>query len=279
VFFKKERLPSDCSDFPRKDYDMLFAGSSLKDFGIDADDGRVGTISDLLFDDHTWKIRWLVIETGSWITKRTVLVHPSAVGTADYDRNTLPVRLTMAQIKASPDISEDRPVSQQVQDNLYGYYGWNPLWGGPGYFGGYPIGMGWPLVPIRSHDEGAVLQAQREAASRDEGDPHLRSFSAVISNHILASDGAIGHLENVLVDPLDWSIRYLVVDTRNWWPGQHVLISPYAVQDVLWPEEEIRLNLTRDRVRSSPAWDPAKVVDRAYEERLHGHYGWPGYGW
>ena len=63
---------------------MLIAGSALTGYAIEANDGRIGTVKTLLFDDMTWKIRWLVVDTGHWLKGRQALVHPSALGSADH---------------------------------------------------------------------------------------------------------------------------------------------------------------------------------------------------
>ena len=262
---------------------MLNVVSSLKGFEIQAKDGSLGTVADFLFDDSTWKVRWLVVDTGKWLTGRKVLIHPSAVGYADYASQELTVALTKAQVKDSPDVARDRPVSQQMQNDLYGYYGWDPLWGG-GMYGGGPYGgaMGGIASPLSARayfGPGAVLEAEHGEVNRDDGDPHLRSIAEVTGYHVHATDGGIGHVENFLVDSASWGIRYLVVDTSNWWVGQHVLMSPYAIKQVDWPNHDVRLDITRDKVKSSPPWNPADIVDGTFERRLHSHYDWPGYGW
>ena len=257
---------------------MLLAGSALKDYAIAASDGRIGTCSDLLFDDATWKVRWMVVDTGTWLTGRKVLIHPSAIGRPDPGQRELPVRLTRAQVEASPDVLQDEPVSRRMEDDLYGYYGWDPLWGGGNLFGGYVGMMGMPLAAPPAYGESAVIERER-GIPRDDGDPHLQSMTDITGCHVQAADGTIGHVENFLIDDAAWDIRYLVVDTRNWWFGQHVLLSPFAVQRVDWASHEIRTGLTREHIKASPPWDPAAVIDRAYQESLHDHYGWPGYGW
>ena len=35
----------------------------------------------------------------------------------------------MQQVKDSPDMSTERPVSRQIETNIYDYYGWQPYWG------------------------------------------------------------------------------------------------------------------------------------------------------
>ena len=267
---------------------MLNIVSSLKGFGIQAKDGSLGTVSDFLFDDSTWKVRWLVVDTGRWLTGRKVLVHPSAVGYADYGSRQLTVALTKTQVKDSPDIAKDRPVSQQMQNDLDGYYGWDPLWGGEMYGAGlygaglYGGGMGAIASPLSARayfGASAVREAERGKVDHDEGDPHLRSIAEVTGYHVHAIDGSIGHVENFLVDSESWGIRYLIVDTSNWWVGQHVLLSPYAVKEVDWSDRHIQLDVARDKVKSSPSWNPANIIDGDFEKRLHSHYDWPGYGW
>lgn len=250
---------------------MLQVGSALKGYAIEASDGVIGTVSDLLFDDRTWRIRWLVADTGNWLTGRLVLIHPSAIGRVDYIKQTLAVTLTKAAVKASPDIFQHQPVSRQMEYNLYDYYGWDPVWGSS-FFGADGT------TPAMLPSPAFTGPGGRENESEDN-DPHLRSLGAVTGCDMQASDGGIGHLENALLEDDTWSIRYLIIDTRNWWPGQHVLISPYAVRQIDWPRQQILLNITRDRVKSGPPWSPLDLIDQAYEKRLHSQYDWPGYGW
>ncbi|MGI4955241.1 MAG: PRC-barrel domain containing protein [Janthinobacterium lividum] len=265
---------------------MLQVLSSLKGYAIEASDGALGTVSDALFDDTTWKMRWLVVDTGRWLTGRKVLLHPSSITRLDHARQELGVALTKAQVSGSPDILQDRPVSRQMQSDLYGYYGWDPYWGGGMYGSGlYAEGLyggGLGVLPFPAAGIGAVSRddaAEHGDTAVDEGDPHLRSAAELTGYHIHARDGGIGHVENLLIDSEGWGIRYLIVDTSNWWIGRHVLISPYAVTSIDWLDQQIRLDLGRDQVKASPPWDPAEIISEAYERRLHGYYNWPGYGW
>ncbi len=255
---------------------MLLVGSALKGYAISATDGVLGTVSDMLFDDVTWRIKWLVVDTGGWLSGRKVLLHPSVITAVDYDEEQVQVLLTKSKITSSPDIMTDAPVSMQMQSSLYDYYGWDPYWGGGSYFGGGAIA--YPLSPPPYFGSGEPRD-RGELDLLEDADPHLRSIQSVKGDHIEATDGAIGHIAQFVIDDTDWGIRYLVVDTSNWWIGQHVLISPYAVREIAWSDSKVWLNVSRAAVRSSPAWDPAAMVNRAYERELHQHYGWAGYGW
>jgi sporulation protein YlmC with PRC-barrel domain len=246
---------------------MLFVVSTLKGYAIAASDGSIGTVNDFLFDDDSWKIRWLVVDTGGWLTGRKILIHASAIGEPDPAQRELAVKLTKAEIEGSPDISEHEPVSRQMETHLYDYYGWDPAWGSS-FFG---LGaMASPLSP-------PPLIEEAPASAPGDEDPHLRSISEITDYRIHATDGEIGHIENFVADHANWDIRYLAVDTKNWWPGQHVLISPYAVREIDWSDRHIELNITRAQVKASPPWDSVAMVDHSYEQQLHSHYDWPGY--
>ncbi len=255
---------------------MLLAVSALKGYTIEASDGSLGTVSDLLFDDRSWNVRWLVANTGSWLSGRKVLIHPSAIGQADDELQRLPVRLTKAQVEDGPEILDIQPVSRQLENHLYHHYGLDQVADPRTQFGGDTgvAGASPPLAEAR-----APMGEVAELESRlNDGDPHLRSAAAITGYRIQASDGEIGHVENVLLDDARWEIRYLVIDTQNWWFGKHVLVSPYAVQEIRWEDRHIRLDLGCEQIKASPPWDPDEIIDQAYEEKLHTHYGWRGQG-
>jgi hypothetical protein len=253
---------------------MLFVVSVLKGFSVAASDGKIGTVSDFLFDDQSWKVRWLVVDTGAWLPGRKVLLHASALGQPDPVRRELPVELTKAQVAGGPDLLAHQPVSRQMESHLYDYYGWDPSWG-ISYFGVGALAQPLSLPPLT--DEPTPAEAAEVEAHPAEQDPHLRSVDEVTGYHIHASDGDIGHLESFVVDHVNWDIRYLGITTSNWWRGQHVLIAPFAVQEIDWADRHILINITREQVKASPACDSVEMVDESYERMLHGHYGWPGY--
>jgi uncharacterized protein YrrD len=251
---------------------MLRIASELKRYDIVATDGRLGTVSDFLFDDTSWKIRWLVDETGGWLSGRKVLIHPSAIGQADDVHQRLTVNLTTAAVRDSPGISQHEPVSLQIETSLYGYYGWDPLWAGR-CFGGGAIAA--PLVA-------PALSGLMMAPDRPPGggqDPHLRSCNAVTGYHVHGSDHAVGHVEGFLLDDQGWTVRYLIVDTHNWWPGDHVLLPTAAVSAIDWSSRAVRVTVTRAQVQSSPPWPREVAISSEYERRLYAHYDWPGYAW
>jgi hypothetical protein len=248
---------------------MLWNASVINGYAIAASDGPLGSVTDILFDDVSWQVRWLVVDTGYWLSGRKVLLPPSVLGHLDPKEHSFSVGLTMQQVKDSPDIATDRPVSRQMETDIYDYYGWSPYWGTGFYMGGYGY---MPGAMAASPDAGSWRQSIADA-QHDRDDPHLRSIAAVTGYHIHASDGEIGHVEDFLVDDADWSIHYLVVDTKNWWPAKKVLILPCSAREIDWSDRLVNLDVDRQRVKDSPAYDALTTVDQAYEESLLKYYG------
>jgi hypothetical protein len=242
---------------------MLWDASVIKGYAIEAQDGRLGAVSDFLFEDAHWMIRWLVVDTGHWLPGRKVLLPPSALGHPDVHSRRFPVKLTMQRVKDSPEIDTERPVSRQMEDHIYDFYGWERYWMGA---------MASPFVaPLYGPGSGALEHVSAKPQSKHD-DPHLRSIAAVTGYHIHATDGGMGHVEDFLVEDASWRIRYLVVDTKNWWPGQRVLISPRTVREIDWADRSIHLNISRQQIKHGRAYDPAKMADRANEDLMLKYY-------
>ncbi len=252
---------------------MLWKASAINDYAIAASDGRLGTVIDVLFDDASWLVRWIVVDTGNWLSGRKVLLPPSVLGHPDSGQQEFAVRLTMQQVKDSPDIDTERPVSRQVETSIYDYYGWSPYWGSGFNMGGYGFmgGIGGAMAASPSPESNASVM-EIAGTWRSKEDPHLRSIEAVAGYHIHAKDGEIGHVEDFLLEEADWSIQYLVVDTKNWWPAKKVLISPRSAREIDWTDRLVHLNVDRQKVKDSPVYDSSMTIDQAYERDFHRYY-------
>src|ERR1700691_472875 len=127
---------------------MLSSMSDLEGYAIRATDGTIGHVKDLYFDDEAWVVRYLIVDTGSWLSSRKVLISPMAIGQSSWADKTLSASLTREQVKSSPDIDTDKPVSRQHEMEYLGYYGYPYYWGGDGLWGqgAYPgmmlLGLG-----------------------------------------------------------------------------------------------------------------------------------------
>lgn len=257
---------------------MLRTVDELKDYAIHATDGDVGRVNDLYFDDAGWAIRYLVVETGNWLLQRKVLISPIAIGKPDWENKTLPVNITKDQVKNSPDINTDKPVSRQHENDYLGYYGYPLYWDGGSMWGeGMYPGLTVPGVTPLGAAGGIVVDASYQEALHKNDDSHLRSCKEVTSYHIHAIDGDIGHVSGMLIDEQTWAIRYLIVDTSNWWLGHQVLIAPLWIDQVQWPDARVTVKLTRQAVQNSIPYDRNVRMDRTQEVAMHEHYQREGY--
>lgn len=250
---------------------MLRSLKGLRDYTIQAIDGDIGNIHAFLFDDLTWTVRYLVVETGGWLTGRQVLLSPIVVDEPDWERHMLPVRLTQEQIREAPPVNADKPVSRQMEEELHTHYGWSPYWRNPMP----PIGAG-AMATAQAIAATAEEEAEEEKERRQR-DVHLRSSREVIGYHIQARDGEIGHVDDFIAEDDTWIIRYLVVDTRTLLPGKKVLVAPTWVEKVDWVGRSVQVDLSRETIKDSPEFDPSAPVNRRYEIRLYDYYGRPRY--
>ncbi|MDQ6659973.1 MAG: PRC-barrel domain-containing protein [Chloroflexota bacterium] len=262
---------------------MLRSINDLQGCEIRATDGEIGSVDQFFFDDETWTVRYLVVDTGHWIPGRQVLISPIALDETDWDTKALNVSLTREQIKNSPGIDTDKSVSRQHEAEYSDYYGYPYYWGGGGLWGlgPYPAGLMTMAYPDRvgvATGYAAAPARQPETARREQqGDPHLRTTQAVIGYYIEAQDGEIGHVEDFLIDDETWAIRYMVIDTVNWWPGKKVVVAPQWIERVSWEESKVYVDLTRESIKGAPEFDATALVNREYEKSLYDHYGRPKY--
>jgi uncharacterized protein YrrD len=245
---------------------MLGKASELKGSKLQARDGVIGKIKDLYFDDQAWTVRYLVADTGNWLTGRKVVLSPHAVKKIHAaEEHLMEVDLTQRQIEESPSIAEAVPITRQFEIEYYQYYNWPIYWNGPWAWGPMPYPGNLPpsgVIPVPSPD----------SAREKSGESHLRSVKDVTGYAIQALDDHFGHIDDFILDDQDWAIRYLVADTRNWLPGKKALLPAQWISSVSWEESRVYVDLDRDTVKRAPEYDPSKPPTRDFETRLFAYY-------
>jgi len=230
--------------------------NDLNGFKINARDGAIGKLKQAYFDDRRWMVRYFVVQTGNWLLGQEVLILPAMINGIDDENRTLGANLTCEEVKQSPPVNTQLPVSRHYEQEYLHYYGWQPYWSNDPIFG-----------PTQT-----ILPASGEQPQQPEN-PHLRSTDAVEGYHLHAQDGEIGHVEDYILDDQDWRVRYLEIDTGHWLPGKKVLISPAWIRKVDWMREEVVIDLPCERIKTAPEYDPTQIISRDYELALYKHYG------
>jgi uncharacterized protein YrrD len=217
---------------------------------LSALDGDIGHVKDLYFDDAAWAIRYVVVDTGTWLTGRLVLLSPHAFENLDQGENALQVNLRKKQIQDSPSIDAHETVSRQFEEKYYRSYGWPIYWQG-GQMWGMSVD---PLVLAPQPQDISVRRTLEPVADR-----HLQSTKEVTGYHVQATDEAIGHVADFCMNAKSWAIHELVVEAGHWYSGRQILVSPDRIDRISFVDRKVFVRLTKAEIRFAGQDDLAKA--------------------
>lgn len=236
---------------------------------VQAVDGDIGPVEDVLFDDSGWVIRYLLVDAGRWLAERQVLISPYSVKQPVGRDRVIDVALTRRLVRSSPARDSDLPVSREQEREFLRHYHYPAYWDGGGR---------WALGAMPYPSIAPPPTADRGAASGYPAGMQLRSAGQMEGFEVLAVGQAIGQVHDLVFDDESWQIRYLVVDTQSWWPsGRKVLLGLPWVDRIDWARLEIHVALTREQIKCSPAYQDIASLHRDYEVLLHANYQRAGY--
>jgi hypothetical protein len=215
---------------------MLHTTKNLQGAGVRTPDGTIGKVLDIFFDDSSWDIRYVVVDTGRWLSGRKVLLAPVAVRGIDRSARSLSVNLTADQVRRSPPIDADRPVSRQYEIDLHNHYQWPMYWLG-----------------------GAMAGLDAQPEHRADRDHHLRSAREVRGYRVRAIDWTTGRVEDLIADDQEWKIRYTVVKTRRWLPGKKVVVPLEWVDMVRWEDQSVYVKVKHGEIKNARTFEPARM--------------------
>ena len=243
---------------------MLRAMKPLTGYKLATADNDAGKCTDFLFDDQAWIVRYVVVNTGSWLNHSKVLVSPSSLNPTHWDDSRFTTSLTNQQIEAAPPLADNAPVSKQYQMIWAGHYGLTPYWS--------------DLGPLSAPLATQALATMQEDADHDE---HLRSFNELCGYEVAGvaperHGDVLGRVEDFVFEVDSWKIRYAVVETDFSWTTSHkVIIAPEWLDKVGWAEQKLYLDLDGKRMKEFPPYDPSQTVYRTYEQAVYEFLGKP----
>ncbi|HMJ89721.1 MAG TPA: PRC-barrel domain-containing protein [Candidatus Acidoferrum sp.] len=234
---------------------MLRSIKQLYGNQLGASDGDIGHVKDFYFDDVNWAVRYLVVDTGTWLPGRQVLISPYSLGRLDQAEKILRVNLTRKQIEDSPSIELHKPVSRQYEEEYFRYHGWPYYWQGDALWGmsGFPI---LELPPSTLPTESATateLQSER-------ADAHLRSTQAVKGYHLRSSEGVVGHVCDFMMDAQSWAIGQFVIKTAARFSDTDVLIPTKELERISYEESTVFVRATWNAAEQCPRVSPDVVA-------------------
>ncbi len=229
---------------------MLRSVKQMYGESVSASDGEIGNVKDFLFDEQNWAVRYVAVDTGSWLPGRQVLISPHALGRPDSVDKVLHVDLTRKQIENGPPLASHQPVSRQYEDKYHCHFGWPSFWAG-----GAAGALNASQVSEKPSESPPSAVPQNSYA-----DAHLRSSLAVKGYQLGAKEGILGHVCDFIIDDQTWAISRLVVKIGHRFTGKEVLIPVQDVNRISYPDSTVFVNLTSAAVEQSPAHDLSPVL-------------------
>ncbi|MEE4214540.1 MAG: PRC-barrel domain-containing protein [Bacteroidales bacterium] len=236
---------------------------NISDYTIESSDGMKGKVKDFLFDEDSWIIRYLEADFSSDIKEKRVLIPAVFLNEPDWNNKNFPLNLEKENIEACPGPDEATPVSREYEKQIYSYYDLDYYW--PAFYTS-PAGTGvyYPPRPI---------ETPNKIVDEDKLDTSLRSFKEVKGYYINASDGRIGHINDIIIDDDDWQLVYVIIDTKNWVPwSREVILSVDILDEINYVRSEVNVPLEKDDIRKAPEFDPGHPIDMDYEKALNKYY-------
>lgn len=237
---------------------MLRSAKTLLDCSIATTDGKDGNLDDLLFDETTWRLHYLIVRTGSWLLGRQALLSFDVLHAVQDDEDILTLSVSSQEIRESPDVDTTLPISREAELLLAKHWMWATPRSGP----------------LSSETAGAITleaSAEGKAMSEKAAESHLRSYKEVKGYTISTPDGELGCLDDLLFDQ-DGYLRYVIADTRKWFPGKCVLLPMRCIEGIRWSVKSVDAWPSRDLIRDAPEYDPDKPVTPADAEVLQNHF-------
>jgi hypothetical protein len=245
---------------------------SLKEFTgytINTKGGGKGNVKDFLFDEDRWMVRYLGADLGLIFSGKTVLIPKRFVKKPNWLNQSFTVDVDKIDAENFPELSEKLPISRKYEQEINKHFKTTDYWT-DAYNYIAPVGAPGITYPPRP------IRVPSIRVNEKKLNTNLRSFEEIKGYHIHALDGKIGHIVDIIVDDTDWQIVYLVIDTSNWLPwSKKVLIGAHMLDEISYEQNEIKINLRINAIKSAPEFDSSEPINEEYEKRLYDYYGRP----
>ncbi len=235
---------------------------------IETTDGTKGKIKDFLFDEDKWIVRYIEADFGGFFKDKRILLPINVFIDHLWDSKHISINIAKEDIDKSPS-PEDKPtVSREYEKELMKHYGYASYWS-PGYIPPTHTGLYYPARPMNV----PTKEISEEKISEEKLDTKLRSFNEVKGYHILATDGHLGHLEDMIVDDADWQMIYVIIDTSNWLPwSKKVILLINWLDEISFETHEVSINVHTDVIKDAPEFNTDKSVEESFEKALLDYY-------
>ncbi len=224
---------------------MLENLEKLREYRFYAIDGKIGEIHNFYFDDQTWDVRYLILNTGSWFNEHRILIPVSAISNIDWRNKSLSVIFTKAQIKNGPGIDFEKPVSRQIVQTLINHH--QLLVFLPTNNESMP---NWLIRVLKNIGTPHMNRMQKNGRAN----PNLRSAIEVIGYDLQAKDGQKGIVDDLIIDMKYWKICSVAIKINHWMSrDKKAFVFPENVEELSWRHHQMLLDVTKNEILNNPA--------------------------
>jgi uncharacterized protein YrrD len=257
---------------------MFVSEEGLRNLHVDALDGYFGKIDEFYFEEKSWAVRYIIIIYG-FLHHVRKMISPSVIENMSTER--IAVKLNIEQIKNSPDIDTQKPVSRELEEKIHKYYGWPNYWTYPPYTNTYGtalypgFGLSYPYSMPLYRDRDKIHEEMNKDIKNIQS--NLRSTKELIGYSAKSRNQYIGRIKDYLVDDKSWALRYTIIDTDSFLSGKKIIIASHWAIDIDWFSKTIFFDIDEQVIKNGPSYENSMVLDRDFESRIFDYYNKPYY--
>jgi hypothetical protein len=249
---------------------MKHSIKELLGYDIEAMDGTKAQVKDFLFDEETWIIRYLEADFGNLFNSKRILIPRMLLKNSNIGDKKFYVDINKNRLESYPKPEDELTVSRRYEEELHKYYGLDTYWGFS-----YPYPGAGATTGLGTSDYISPRASRVPSSLVDEEDlgTSLHSFNEVKGYSIQAVDGDLGHIDDLIIDDVDWQVAFFVVDTSNWMPwSKKVILDINQIDDISFARKLASVNLHTDTIKNAPEYDSSRPLDSQYENAHQKYY-------
>jgi len=123
-FYPPRPLKTPTKNIEEENIDTILRSfEEVKGYHIQAIDGKIGHIEDLIIDDDDWQIVYVVIDTSNWLPwSKKVLIAIDWMDNISYEKREVKISLHKDAIKNAPEYDESQTIDELFEKSMYDFY-------------------------------------------------------------------------------------------------------------------------------------------------------------
>lgn len=101
----------------------LRSTEEIRGYHIHATDGKIGEVEDFIMNTETWRIDYLIVDTGNWFAGKKVILSPQWIKQVKWEDRSVDVDFPVDTVKHSPEYNPEVPLQEAYKEKLHYYYG------------------------------------------------------------------------------------------------------------------------------------------------------------